>query len=156
MYKITPVFEFKNSDWNIFVSANFFSTQQSIFLDRLTIILSNFSSFGFLIGTLGPLSEVLPAVLNKNQAETNIVSSTALIVLCFASEYRVPNRRRVCQKERAAQHFTYHFYWSCVGRGIQLFPGVVEGSYFMKVITSDVPSVIICVCRLIAPTLPWL
>ena len=55
-------------------------------MDRLTIILSNFSSFGFLMGTLGPLSEVLPAVFNKNQAETNIVSSTALIAFCFASE----------------------------------------------------------------------
>ena len=66
-------------------------------MDRLTIILSNFSSFGMLMGTLGPQSEVLPAVLNKNQAETNIVSSTAWIAFCFASEYRVPNCRRVCQ-----------------------------------------------------------
>ena len=49
-------------------------------------ITQQFSSFGFLMVTLGPLREVLPAVLNKHQAETNIVSSTALIAFCFASE----------------------------------------------------------------------
>lgn len=52
----------------------------------VTIILCSFSSIGFLMGTLGPLSDLFPTVFETDQAETNIVSSTALIVFCFASE----------------------------------------------------------------------
>ena len=52
----------------------------------VTIILCNFSSFGFLMGTLGPLSDLFPQVFDRDQAETNIISSTALAVFSFASK----------------------------------------------------------------------
>ena len=52
----------------------------------VTIILSSFSSIGFLLGTLGPLSDVLPLALRTDQAQTNIVTSTASAVISFASK----------------------------------------------------------------------
>ena len=52
----------------------------------ITLILCNFSSFGFLMGTLGPLSDLFPQVFDRDQAETNIISSTALAVFSFASK----------------------------------------------------------------------
>ena len=52
----------------------------------VTIILCNFSSFGFLMGTLGPLSDFFPQVFDRDQAETNIISSTAMAVFSYASK----------------------------------------------------------------------
>ena len=52
----------------------------------MTIILSRFSSIGFFLGTLEPLSDVLPLAFQTDQAQTNIVTSTASAVISFASK----------------------------------------------------------------------
>ena len=52
----------------------------------ITIVLCNFSSFGFLLGNLGPLSNLFPQHFGRDQVETNIITSIALAIFSLSSK----------------------------------------------------------------------
>lgn len=53
----------------------------------VTIILCNFSSYGFIAGNSGVMSGYYPEMFEKEQATTNVISSIALGMLMFTGMY---------------------------------------------------------------------
>ena len=50
------------------------------------VIVNTFSSYGFIAGNIGVLTDVLPDLLNEDQATTNIVPSMSISVYLFGSK----------------------------------------------------------------------